>query len=309
MCTAISLKTKDAYFGRNLDLDVSYGEEVVVMPRNYKLNFKFAGELSRHCAIIGMATVISGIPLFYDGANEHGIAMAGLNFPNNAHYFKKVSGKDNICPFEIIPWILAKCKTLEEAKRLLERINLTNEPFCDTVPNSPLHFIVSDGESSLTVESTEDGLHIYDNPMGILTNNPPFPEHIKNLKNYEHLRNYNTGSVSTRDFCVGLGALGLPGDTSSPSRFVRAAFNKANSVSDGTDGASVSQLFHLLASVEFPRGSTLTSSGKYDMTVYSSCINLTRGRYYYKTYDALAVSSVDMQTTDLDGFKIARQKI
>ena len=112
MCTAITYKTKDAYFGRTLDIECSYGEEVIVAPRNFAFDFRHTCAQKKHYAIIGMGTVREGYPLYYDAANEHGLGMAGLRFADNACYFDLREGKDNVSPFEFIPWVLGKCKTV-----------------------------------------------------------------------------------------------------------------------------------------------------------------------------------------------------
>ncbi len=311
MCTAISFKAKDFYFGRNLDLDRSYGEEVCVMPRNFPLKFSTMGEMNNHFAIIGMATVVSGIPLFYDGANEHGLAMAGLNFPGNAYYAPIRQDKDNIAPFEFITWILSRCKTVNEATELLNKINLANIPFSEQLPPSPLHWIISDKNHCIVVEFMKDGLHLHENIAGILTNNPPFEYHLENLKKYRQLKIDNS-NVTLREndgytsYCQGLGAVGLPGDVSSMSRFVRAAFNKENSVCPEDEKSAVGQFFHLLTSVEFVKGACLTDEGHWDITVYSSCINASKGQYYYTTYRNRRISCVDMHKTYLEGADIYR---
>ncbi len=311
MCTAISFKTKDRYFGRNLDLDCSYGEEVCVLPRKYPLVFRKAGEISCHHAMIGMATVVNGEPLFYDGTNEYGLSMAGLNFPQNAHYSPFAKDKDNVAPFEFIPWILGQCKRVEDAKKLLSRINLVDVAFSDKLPLAPLHWIIADEEGAITVEAMKDGLHIYENPVGVLTNNPPFPYHLFNLNNYRNLKTCNgensfASGVELDEYCQGLGAVGLPGDLSSPSRFVRAVFYKENSECAEDENSSVSQFFHLLTSVEMVQGGCRTATGKKDITVYSSCVNTDRGVYYYTTYNNRQINCVDMRKVDLDGQSVRR---
>lgn len=105
MCTAVTYKTKDFYFGRTLDYEISYNEEVVITPRNYPFHFKEKGSINNHYAIIGMATVIGNYPLYYDAINEKGLGIAGLNFVGNTVYNDKTLGKDNITQFEFIPWI------------------------------------------------------------------------------------------------------------------------------------------------------------------------------------------------------------
>ncbi len=311
MCTALQLTTKDHYFGRTLDLDCSYGEEVCVMPRNYPLEFRKMNKLEHHYAIIGMATVVSDVPLYYDGTNEYGLAMAGLNFPGNAYYYPMKKEKDNVTPFEFIPWILGQCKTVAEARKFLGHINLVDIPFSDKLPLSPLHWMIADKEESIVVESMKDGLHIFDNPVGVMTNNPPFNYHLSNLNNYRNLRVDNGENSFAKEiplevYCQGLGAIGLPGDVSSMSRFVRIAFNRGNSVCEEDENSSVSQFFHLLASVSMTRGGCLTDTGKWDITVYTSCMNVDKGLYYYTTYDNQQINCVNMHNVDLETDKITR---
>ena len=309
MCTAITYTTKDHYFGRNLDLQFSYNETVTITPRNYVFNFRKMGALVNHYAIIGMAYVADDYPLYYDATNEKGLSIAGLNFPENADYKTYSIGKDNITPFELIPWILGQCATVSEAETLLKCINLLKENFSDKLTLSPLHWIIADKERSITLESVKEGIKIYDNPVGVLTNNPTFEHQIFNLNNYMHLSNgqpQNTFAGSNANlkldlYSNGMGGLGLPGDTSSMSRFVKATFVKLNSVSGDSEAESVSQFFHILKSVEMQNGIVHMGKDLYEKTIYSSCCNVDKGIYYYTTYENSQVSAVDMHKVDLDG--------
>ena len=310
MCTAITYKTKNAYFGRTLDIECSYGEEVIITPRNFALDFRHTGAQKSHYAIVGMGTVRDGYPLYYDAANEHGLGMAGLNFPTNACYFPLREGKENVSPFELIPWILGQCKSVKEARECLSSLNLCNTPFSPELSPSPLHWMIADKEESIVVESLADGLHIYPNPVGVLTNNPPFFYHMAHLCDYMTLSNQPPVAHFGRNFLTpysrGMGAIGLPGDLSSASRFVRAAFVRENAVSESDESASVSQFFHILGSVEHVRGCVLLECGKYEITAYTSCINLDRGIYYYTTYENRTVSAVDLYKCDLGGVELLR---
>lgn len=306
MCTAATYKTKDFYFGRTLDYDFSYSEEVTVTPRNYPFSFRNIGTVESHYAIIGMAYIQQDYPLYYDAANEKGLCMAGLNFVGNAKYGRTASGKDNIAQFELIPWILSKCSTVKEAVALLENINITDTPFSDRLPVAQLHWIIADREDAITVESVASGINIYKNPVGVLTNNPPFDHQLFNLNNYMSLspkspKNSFSDKLSLGTYSRGMGALGLPGDLSSQSRFVRAAFVKMNSISGSTEPESVNQFFHILGSVEQQRGICEVGDGKFEITVYTSCINADKGIYYYTTYDNHQITSVNMHNEDLDG--------
>ncbi len=310
MCTAATYKTKDFYFGRTLDYEFSYGSEIAVMPRNYPINFKFAGTYARHYAIIGMAHIVGDFPLFYDAVNEKGLCMAGLNFVGNAYYRDEIKGKDNVAQFEFIPRILSCCATVDEAKRLLENINITDTPFSDELPVAKLHWIIADKNGAITVESVKDGLKIYDNPVGILTNNPPFDEQMFRLNDYMHLsprqpENTFSDKLSLETYSRGMGALGLPGDLSSQSRFVRVAFIKMNSVSGDMENESVSQFFHILGSVDQQRGCCEVAKGKYEITIYTSCCNADKGIYYYTTYENHQITAVDMHREQLDGVRLA----
>ena len=244
MCTALTYSTKDHYFGRNLDLDVSYGESVTVTPRNF--------------------------------------------------------------PFEFIPWILGQCASIADAKKLLANLNLVNINFSEDLPLSPLHWIIADQTQSIVVESVAEGLKIYDNPVGVLTNNPPFDYHLHNLTNYRHLTaatpaNTFSPQLELGIHSLGMGGLGLPGDLSSPSRFVRAAFAKSNAASSSSEAESVGQFFHLLKSVAYAKGLCESGEGKYEYTIYSSCCNVDKGIYYYTTYENSQITAVQMNNEELDG--------
>ena len=305
MCTAATYTAKDHYFGRNLDLEFSYNETVTVTPRNYPFQFRKVKALESHYAMIGMAFVVDNYPLYYDATNEKGLSMAGLNFPENADYKQETEGKDNVTPFEFIPWILGQCSTIEEVKELLGRINLININFSEKLPLSPLHWMISDRNESITVESVKEGLKIYDNPVGILTNNPTFDIQMFNLNNYVNVtrevpENRFSNAIALDIYSRGMGGIGIPGDLSSSSRFVKAVFTKLNSVSGTSESESISQFFHILGSVNQERGCVRLAEDTYEITIYSSCCNIDKGVYYYKTYENSQITGVDMHNENLD---------
>ena len=305
MCTAINLTTLDHYFGRNLDLEYSHKESITISPRNFPFHFHQKSTLSTHYALIGTAFVQDNYPLYYDATNEMGLSMAGLNFPDNAYYFPSNKDKDNITPYELIPWILGQCATIAEAENLLQKINIVKIPFSEQLPLSPLHWIISDKKRSLVIESQKNGLYVHENPVGVLTNNPPFEMQLFQLNNYMHLSttppiNHFSEKLDLKKYSNGMGALGLPGDWSSQSRFIRATFLKLNSICGITEEESVSQFFHLLDAVAFPRGCVQMPNNTYEITVYSSCCNTDKGIYYYKTYDNLSITAVDMHKENLN---------
>ena len=304
MCTAATFKTKDFYFGRNLDYEYSYNETVTVTPRNFPFKFRAAGESVSHLAMIGMAFVQDGYPLYYDATNEAGLSVAGLNFPSNAFYPPKAENMTNVAPFEFIPYILCDCKSVKDARKKLEKLNIYDENFSPALPHSPLHWLISDEDESIVVEPMKDGLKVYDDPVGILTNNPTFDFHMTNLATYLNVTREEPVSRFAQDFALtpysrGMGAIGLPGDLSSASRFVKAAFTKLNSISGDGEVESVSQFFHILGSVEQQMGCCRVEKG-FEHTIYSSCCNATKGIYYYTTYNNSRIVGVDMRREELD---------
>lgn len=311
MCTAATYKTNDFYFGRTLDYEFSYGDEVTVTPRNFPFSFRNGEVMKTHYAMIGMAFVAGDYPLYYDAVNEKGLGIAGLNFVGNAFYREAKPEKDNVAQFELIPWILGQCDSVKSAKTLLNKINITNTPFSKELPLAQLHWLIADRNEAITVESVKEGLKIYDNPVGVLTNNPPFDEQLFQLNNYMHLspktpKNSFSDKLSLNAYSRGMGALGLPGDLSSQSRFVRAAFVKMNSLSGNSENESVSQFFHILGAVDQQRGCCEVGEGKYEITIYTSCCNADKGIYYYTTYDNHQITAVNMYNEDLDGLCLLR---
>lgn len=311
MCTAITYKTKDFYFGRTLDYEISYGDEVTITPRNYEFNFRHKQNIKNHYAIIGMAYVTENYPLYYEAVNEKGLGIAGLNFVGNAQYNKKIEGKDNITQFEFIPWILSQSTTVKEAQKLIEKINFLDEPFSPNLPLAQLHWIISDSIESITVEAVKDGIKIYENPVGVLTNNPTFDKQMFELNNYMNLstkspKNTFAKSLNLDKYSRGMGAIGLPGDLSSQSRFIRAAFVKMNSVSKEEEKESVSQFFHILNSVEQQRGCCELDDEIFEITIYTSCCNASKGIYYYTTYDNHQITAIDMHKENLNSENLIR---
>lgn len=311
MCTAATYQTRDFYFGRTLDYEFSYGDEVTVTPRNYPFRFRHMGEITHHYAILGMAHVAGDYPLYYDAVNERGLCAAGLNFVGNAFYRPVEDGKENIAQFEFLPWILGQCATVREVRAFLARINLTDTLFSPELPVAQLHWLVADRREAITVEFVREGLRVYDNPVGVLTNNPPFDEQMFALNNYMHLspkapENLFAPGLPLRTYSRGMGALGLPGDLSSQSRFVRVAFTKMNSKSGESEEESVSQFFHILGSVDQTRGCCEVGEGKYEITLYTSCCNADKGIYYYTTYDNHSINGIDMHREDLNGDCLVR---
>ncbi|MBP3655709.1 MAG: choloylglycine hydrolase family protein [Clostridia bacterium] len=303
MCTAVSLvRGGRHYFGRTLDTPHPYGAQAVVMPRRFPLRFSEMGAVDRHYAVIGMAAVEDGRPLLFDAANEHGLCMAALAFPGCARYFPAVPDKDNFAPHELMPWVLSQCVSAAQARAMLARVSVMDKPFSADMPNMPLHWIIADAHEAFAAESTQDGLLLTDNPVRVMTNSPALPFHLQGLRMYTALSpaqpqpRFRPG-MPLGLYSLGMGALGLPGDLSSHSRFVRAAFLLHHSVCGDAPSACIRQLQHVLGCVAQPRGATLMDDGQYEYTCYASCIDAAQGVLHVSPYDGngLALSLRDAE--------------
>jgi len=284
MCTSVGLHLDKFYFGRNLDLEYDFGDGVAFMPRSYPIKLRCGEVISRHFAIFGMGIIKDNFPLFADACNERGVCIAGLNFNGSAHYSKFTAGeKINLASFELIPYLLAKHGTAKAARDEFLKINLVDVPFNDNIPNTPLHFHLADKDNSYTLEFTSEGAMAYENPYNVLTNNPIFPFHDENAKLYMHLSTKQP--TDTENFTGGVGAIGLPGDYTSPSRFVKAAW--LAKAQNGHTELSVPDVFSTLMSVAPPRAAVITASEEAHFTRYTACIDTENLEYYYRTYDSL----------------------
>lgn len=253
-----------------------------------------------------MALVQDNYPLYFDGANEKGLGMAGLNFDGPAHYFPEQAGKQNVTPFELIPYVLGQCATVAEAKELLKDVSLINIDFSDKLVLSPLHWLVADKSgAAIVVESTKAGLHVYDNPVGVLTNNPEFPQQLQNLANYQSISPANpantlSAKLSLPVYSRGLGSHFLPGGMDSESRFVKVAFTKENAPVGKTEDENVVNYFHILHSVEQQKGLDEVAPNTFEYTIYSDGVDLTTGTFYYTTYTNNQINAVKMPKDKLD---------
>lgn len=300
MCTAISWKAQRHYFGRNLDLECSFGEHIAIVPRRLPLRFSSGETLSDHPAMIGTAHLCDDYPLFYDAANECGLCIAGLNFPENAHYEDR-----GIACYEIPLRLLSQCKTAPEAVQCLLSEGISGKAFSEAMPATPLHFMLADRDQCFTVEPMADSIHIHENPLGVLTNNPPFEFQMMHLNNYRNLtpdeaENRFSRRIELNRYSRGMGAIGLPGDFSSQSRFVKAAFVKLHSPISEDRDADLMQFFHMLESVAMPLGSVVLENAAMEKTVYSVCYDAENGVYYYRTYENSRISAVNMYREALD---------
>lgn len=296
-----------------MDLDYSFNEKAIIIPRNYKINFKKTKSITSHFAIIGIGTIVDDYPLLAEASNEKGLAIAALNFKNNATYYLEKEDKINLAPYELMLYLLAKCENVTQVKLALNNINVIDIDFNDTVKNTPLHFMVSDLSHSIVIETLKDKMYVYDNPYNVLTNNPPFNYQIHNLNNYmslgikDPINNFDS-NLKFNTYSLGLGALHLPGDYSSSSRFVKTLFIKNNMEMFNNEFDNVKAFFNCLESVKMIKGIVITDKG-YEYTRYTSCINLNKSLLYYKTYDNPYINVIDMYLEDIDSSKLIRHEL
>lgn len=314
MCTALSVNPtgKNNFFGRNMDLEYNFNQSVILIPRNNEYQDKVTGNMVKpKYAIIGMGSVIENHPAMADGMNEKGLACAGLNFAGYAHYEEEIiPGKTNIAPYDFILWVLYNHETVDEVKAAIYNIELVDVPINEKYPVPTLHWMIVDKSGkSIVVEKTKDKFSVYDNEVGVLTNNPTFDWHLTNLNEYINLSPIHPektkwSNLELKPLGVGVGTRGIPGDFASVSRFVRIAFCRSTIPKLEDDTNTLSQFFHMLDYVAMVKGGAMTAEGREDMTLYSSCMDQERGIYYYKTYDNNRINAIDMNKENLDSKEI-----
>lgn len=308
MCTGARFNDGkgNMYFGRNLDWSTPYGQKVIITPRGYKYQTAFLGENANSPALIGMGIIAENTPLYFDCANEHGLAIAGLNFPGYAKYEEApVDGKKNIAAYEFPLWIALNFKTVDEVEKVLPEVTIVARPINDQYPVSELHWIIGDAKRSIVVEYTERGMEIFQNDVDILTNQPGYGWHKENLRNYMNLFSQMPKEVKWNKATMtafGSGSLmrGLPGDYYSPSRFIRVAYLNTHYPAKATEEENVSRLFHTLTGVAMIDGAASMSDGAFEKTIYTGGYSTATKTYYYNTYEDPAIKSVKMGDFDLD---------
>ena len=304
MCTAIHL-SDERLFGRTLDYEKGFGEEVIFTPRE----FMRMGDARNRYSMLGTGVVMETSTLYFDGMNEWGLCGAALNFPEYARYRSEKDKKAEVPSGLFLSFVLGFCKSITQLKDLLSEISITD----DTVkgmPATPLHWIFADAKGCVTVESTERGLEIFENPYGVLTNSPDFAYHTTRLAEYMALHSGYPDNKLTENristYSRGMGAVGLPGDFSSASRFIRALFVKENSISKGNEQGGINRMKHILSSVSVPMGCVMTRDNEPVSTRYSCVMDSENLTYYFCSYDNPILRGVRLhpEQTDMQVFPI-----
>lgn len=256
--------------------------------------------------MIGVSVVEDNYPLYCDAINEKDLGIAGLDFVGPCKYFSVDKSKNNMASFELIPYLLGSCETIDDVKKILANMNITNESFSDNLPAATLHWLMGDRSGkSIVVESTSTSLHIYDNLVNTLTNDPVFPAQVETLANFASVspaqpKNTLVPNADINLYSRGLGTHHLPGGTDSNSRFIKASFVLAHSPKGNDEVENVTNFFHILHSVEQAKGTDEVEDNVFEFTMYSDCMNLDKGILYFTTYDNNQINAVDMNNEDLD---------
>ena len=283
MCTAIKYQNKQCLFGRTLDVAYSYQEELIIIPRSKVLYYRNLKSQFHHYAMLGIGLYRNDFPLYFDAINEKGLGIAGLNFPNEAYYEHKIETASNLCVFELIPYLLGCCETISNVKSKLTQIHLCDEAFANTYPTTPLHWMIVDKKECIVLESTKKGLNIIDNPVGVLTNSPSFDYHMHHLQQYLNVghrpHSSKWGSYQFQPYSYGMNAIGLPGDFSSASRFIRMVYLKEHVISNH----DIDTFFHLMYQVMVLKGWVYVDEEHNQTTKYISCYDLEAGSLYYQS--------------------------
>lgn len=213
-------------------------------------------------------SVVGGVPCYFDCANEAGLAIAGLNFPGYAQFAEAPEeGAVNVAAYEFPLWVAASFSTVAEVREALKGVVIVAKAPSEGYGVAQLHWLVGDGKESIVIECQADGMHVYDDGLDVLTNQPPFPWHTENVRNYMHIETAHPEAVTwTRDtlraFGSGAGMIGFPGGYDPASRFVRAAFLNAHYPAEEGEAANVTRLFRTLEGASMCKGGAQMADGR-----------------------------------------------
>jgi choloylglycine hydrolase len=312
MCTGIRFTGSDGsmYFGRNFDWTEDYGEAVTVTPRAWRWNAAFLGEQTTVHACIGVAVVAEGLPLYFDAGNEAGLAVAGLNFPGYAAYADApVPGATNVAAYELPLWVASSFASVDEAEAALRDVAVVGKQVNERWPVSYLHWLVADRHRAIVVEHTADGMHVFENDLDVLTNQPGFGYHRENVRNYMTVSDAFARPVSwdgaeLTAWGAGVGMHGFPGDFSSPSRFVRAAYYNSHYPEQTGEEANVVRLVRTLLGTSMVLGAARVADGRFETTIYTGGYSEASRTYYCASYEEPQIKAFPMTEDMMAGDRL-----
>lgn len=328
-CTEVQIKALDGscIHGRTVEFASPLDLSIIAIPRNYPMSGttplgKGLSYVSKYGCI---GTIALNHPAILDGMNEKGLSVGAFYFPGYAEYTEVTTLNQNkaLSPIEFTNWILTQFATIDEVKLALKNVIIGNtrvDGWGNTPP--PFHYIVIDSKGKcLVIEPLSEGLVTYDNPLGVFTNSPTFDWHVTNLRNYINLTAIAPNSLTLNKIPItplgqGSGLLGLPGDFTPPSRFVRAAFFSAFGETPKTAFDGVLELFHILNQFDIPRGAVKSMQGKVvesDYTMLTTVRDPTNLKYFYRTYEdnttkMLDLSQIDFTVTTIKSLKLTSKQ-
>lgn len=324
-CTGIKLNAKDGSFvhGRTLEFGIKIDTSIVVIPRGYE----FVGKtpegpgLKYQSKYASVGAICFDELAMMDGINEKGLAVGTFYFPGFAEYADTTSENQSksLSPIDFSNWILTQFETVEEVKQALPQVFIAptvSKEWGNVIP--PFHYIIYDRNgNSLVIEPLKGRLVVHDNPLGVLTNSPAFDWHMTHLRNYINLTPYNVkplhvAGIELSPFGQGSGMVGLPGDFTPPSRFVRATIFSMTAVLPNDAPEAILQAFHILNQFDIPVG---VARAKDHGVIHTDYTMLTGVRdpqalkYYFKTYEDQAIKLVDLKKFDLNAQRIKRLNV
>ena len=312
MCTGIRFSDGSGhlYLARNLDWTTGYGEQVVITPTGYATHSPFGAVPSIKHAVIGMGIVQEDTPLYYDCGNDAGLAVAGLNFPGYAQYVPEpVQGRTNVAAWEFPLWVASQFGSVDEVEAALAETTIVDRPINEMYSSSMLHWIIGDATRAIVVEHTADGMHVFQDDVDVLTNQPGFGWHHENLRNYlntspDFPQEVVLNRAHLTPFGSGSEMRGIPGDYYSPSRFVRAAYVNAHYPQQGSEEDNVSRAFHTLQQTAMVEGSAAMGDGEFEKTIYTGLFSSRTNTYYWNRYEDPAIQSVALADHEPGGSKL-----
>jgi choloylglycine hydrolase len=315
-CTSFLLSTSDGgvVYGRTMEFGFHLDSDAIVVPRLFTFTGTGPGGkpgLTWKAKYGAVGLNAYGGPVLTDGMNEKGLAGGILYFPDYAVYADpaKTDAATALAPWEFLTWVLTSFATVAEVKAAATTVNIINiaEPGLGIVP--PYHFTVHDAAgASIVIEPVSGGVKVYDNPFGVLTNSPSFDWHLTNLKNYVKISPVNVppivvDGVTISSFGQGSGLVGIPGDPTPPSRFIRVLGYVISAKKVPSGDASVRLAEHILNDFDIPLGFVRPDEGTkapLEFTQWSTIAELTTKHYYVKTYEDQVLRGIDLMSFDLD---------
>jgi choloylglycine hydrolase len=327
-CTGITLKAGDGtvVHARTLEFAIDLHSDVIMVPRGYvrtgstpdgKEGLKWKAKY----ASVGANGV--GMPVIFDGLNEKGLSSGLFYFPTSAGYmtYAAADAGKTLAPWELGSWMLENFATVDEVRANIGKIVVPAVVFKEWGFSPPVHYIVQDASGkSIVIEYVDGKLNIHDNPLGVLTNSPTFDWQMTNLRNYVNFSMTNVppvqlGSVKLEPFGQGSGMLGMPGDFTPPSRFVRAVAFSQSAFPSKTGQDAVLSAFHILNQFDIPKGAAREHEKdahgniQADYTIWTSASDLTARQFYFRTYDNSQIRRVDLMKMNLDAKDIVKMSM